>query len=214
MSWLSSIFTGSNPTLSGDINKLGQTGGFATGIGQQDTTAASGFWNSILSGDSSKVSQVLAPEISAAKTSAQQQNKTAAENGTRSGGTAASTAATNDKVHSDITNLTGNLTGAAASNLGSIGSNMLSTGLSAYGQQAQASQAQAQNWSNSLFGKAIGGVTGALTGKGLTSLLGGFGGGGGSASNSYQNLDIAQGIAQGGSIPNPSGFSNLTNMLS
>lgn len=113
----------------------------------------------MLSGDATKTSQVLAPQISAAKTSLQQDQKTAAQNGTRSGGTAASNNAAKDKIHSDITNLTGSLTGGAASTLLSSGSSLLGTALSANGQQAQLSQDQMANWQKSILGS---GITGAI----------------------------------------------------
>lgn len=155
MGWLSSLFSGSNETLSSDVKKTGQAADFATGLGEKNLTTSSDFWNKIMSGDSSKTSQVLAPQIGAAKTSANQQNKTNAEFGTRSGGTAASTAATNDKLHSDITSMVGDLTGKAASNLQSSGSSELSTGIQGLNQEANLSQEQVSNWSNSIFGKGL-----------------------------------------------------------
>jgi len=153
MGFAGSLFGGSNSTLSSDINKFGQIGDFATGMGEKNLTTSSNFWNSILSGDSSKQSQALAPQIGAAKQSAQQQNKTTAEMGTRSGGNAASNAGRSDKTRSDITGMIGQLTGNAASNLGSSGSSLLSQGASAYGQQVNASQQQMSNWQNSILGK-------------------------------------------------------------
>ncbi len=151
----SSLFGGANSTLSGDINKTGQAADFATGMGEKNLTTSSNFFNSILSGDSSKQSQALAPEIGAAKTSANQETKKNAQFGSRSGGTAASSAASTDKVHSDITGMIGDLTGKAASNLQSSGSSELSTGLQGLNQQASLSQDQLENWSNSIFGKGI-----------------------------------------------------------
>lgn len=159
MGFFSSLFGGQNENLNTDIGATGQIAGWATGQGQSDIGNASKFWNSILSGDSSKVSQALSPEIGAAKKSAQEQTKANSIFGTRSGGTAASNAATNDKVHSDITSLIGSLTNSSASNLGSIGSSLLGTGLSAYGQNAQLSQERMANWANSILGK---GITGAV----------------------------------------------------
>jgi len=108
---------------------LNSASGFATNLGESDLSASSDFMKSILSGNASQVTQALAPQISAAKVSNQQNNKTAAEFGTRSGGTAATTAASNDKTHADITNLIGSLTGGAASSLASSGSSLLSTGV-------------------------------------------------------------------------------------
>ena len=112
-----------------NYGNLTNASGFATNLGEKDLGASSKFMTDILSGDVGKITQALAPQIGAAKSSAQQQNKQNAEFGTRSGGTAASTAATNDKVHSDITNLIGKLTGGAASSLGSQGSGLLTTGI-------------------------------------------------------------------------------------
>ena len=112
-----------------NYGNLTNASGFATNLGEKDLGASSKFMTDILSGDVGKITQALAPQIGAAKSSAQQQNKQNAEFGTRSGGTAATTSATNDKVHSDITNLIAQLTGGAASSLGSQGSGLLTTGI-------------------------------------------------------------------------------------
>jgi hypothetical protein len=112
-----------------NYGNLTNAAGFATNLGEKDLGASSKFMTDILSGDVGKITQALAPQIGAAKSSAQQQNKQNAEFGTRSGGTAASTAATNDKVHSDITNLIGQLTGGAASSLSSVGDSLLGKGM-------------------------------------------------------------------------------------
>lgn len=156
--FLSSLFGGQNKTLSSAIGQYGTVAGQELGTGGKDTSQASDFWSGILSGDSSKAMQLLGPTISAAKTSAQQENKKNAEFGTRSGGTAASAATTDDKVHSDITNLTGKLAGDAASNLGSMGTNLLSMGTSTLGQQVGASQQQMANWAKSILGSSITGA--------------------------------------------------------
>lgn len=146
---------------------LTSASGFATGLGESDLTASSNFMQAILSGDPTKISQVLAPQISAEKTSAQQQNKTAAEFGTRSGGTAASTAATNDKVHSDITNLVASLTGGAASSLASTGSSLLSTGISGdatgFGEATQLQKQRASKIGD-IFSSGAGLASGILSG--------------------------------------------------
>lgn len=150
----------------------GQTSGFANDLGQKNATAGSGFFSSLLSGDATKTAQTLAPEISSAKTSLQQDQKKNATMGTRSGGTAASNNAAQDKIHSDITNLTGSLTGGAASTLLSSGSGLLSTALGGYNQQANMSQEQLSNWQGSLFGGALTG--GAAIGmKALGTAAGG-----------------------------------------
>lgn len=149
------LLGGSNTNLNTDIGATGQAASNLTGQGQSNLNSASTFWNSIVGGDATKQTQALSPEISAAKTSAAQTSKTNAQFGTRSGGTAAFAAAKNDKVHGYIANIVGNLTGQGASELGSLGSNEVSQGLSAYGQNAQLSQERLQNWSDSILGKGI-----------------------------------------------------------
>lgn len=160
ISFFGSLFGGQNETLSKDMNQMGQIGGFSTGLGEKNLGESSKFWSGLLSGDSSKVSQTLAPQIGQAKTSAQQETKTRSEFGNRSGGTAASNAMTSDKLHSDITSLIGNLTGKAADSLSSSGSSLLAQGQSAYGQQADLSEKQMQEWQQSIFGGAITGAAG------------------------------------------------------
>lgn len=150
------------------IGQFGQTGAKAIGQGQSYTNQAGNWYSSILSGDATKQAGALAPEIGAAKTSAQQQQKQNSIFGGRSGGTAASTSASNDKVHSDITNLLGSLTGSSAGALGSLGSNLLGQGLGALGQQQGAVQQRMENWSHSLFGKGLATATSAAEGYGLT----------------------------------------------
>ena len=172
MSWLTSLFAGQNKDLNTDIGATGAIAGNATSIGTKDLTTGSNWMNAIVSGDATKTAQALAPQISAAKTSAANSNKTAAMFGTRSGGTAASTAATTDKLHADITNLIGSLTGGAASGLANLGSSLLGQGLDAYKTQADLSQLRMQNWSDSILGKGI--TSGVAFGEsyGLNSLAG------------------------------------------
>lgn len=155
MGFWGSLFGGSNPTLNSDMKQFGQIGSFATNLGESDTSKSSNYWSSLLSGDASKSAKALAPQISASKVAGQQQNKTGAEQGTRSGGTAASTADTNDKTRGNITKLLGSLTSSAASSLSSQGSSAMNTGLSALTSQENASQQQMQNWSNSILGKGV-----------------------------------------------------------
>jgi hypothetical protein len=151
------LFGGSNPGLNQGIAKTSQIGDFATSLGESNLTAGTNFDKAIVSGDATKTMQALAPIVSAEKTSAAQSNKTAAEFGTRSGGTAASTAATTDKVHGDITNLIGSLTGNAANSLTSSGGNLLNQGESADVSSAQLSQQRFDNWKSSILGQGIAG---------------------------------------------------------
>jgi hypothetical protein len=154
-SFFSALFGGSSQNLNQNLGKTGQIAGFDTSLGESNATAGSDFNKAIVSGDATKTSQVLAPVISAAKTSNQQSQKTATEMGTRSGGTAASNNASSDKLHSDITNLTGSLTGKAADTLLSSGSTFLGQGEAANMDNANLGQQQYQNWMDSIAGKGI-----------------------------------------------------------
>ena len=194
MSFAGSLFGGSSPELNNLINQFGQTGTQQTGQGQSNENAASGFWNSILSGDSSKISQALSPEISAAKTSNAQTQKTNSIFGNRSGGTTASNAASGDKLHSDITNLIGSLTNSSASSLASLGSNQVSQGQSSLGQEQSAVNQQISNWQNSILGQGLGFATGKALGFGLNSLF--------NPSNNNQNNNNYGGIFNEGYDPN------------
>jgi hypothetical protein len=168
--FFSSIFGGSNPTLSKNIKQFGDIGSFATNMGESSLTAGTNFEQGILSGDATKVMQTLAPEISAGKKAAQEQNKTSAEMGTRSGGTTAGNAARDDTLHGQIVNLLGSLTGDAAKTLLSSGSTLLNQGTAAFQTQDAASQQQMENWSSSLFGKAMTSAASAAESFGLGKL--------------------------------------------
>jgi len=120
----------------------------------------------ILSGNAEQITQLLSPQISAEKKGVQQDQKTNAMMGTRSGGTAASNVASSDKVHSDITNLVGSLTGGAASGLTSVGSNLLGQGMSGaqagFGEATQMQQQRAAQI-NDIF-KSSAAVAGSVVG--------------------------------------------------
>ena len=161
MSFFGSLFGGSSPELNTLIGQYGSIGGQQTGTGQKNQNQAGDFFSSILSGDSSKTSQALAPAIDAAKKSTSQDQKTASMFGTRSGGTAASSAASADKTHGYIADLIGNLTSSSASNLASLGTSQVSTGLGALGQEQGAVAERIQNWNASILGH---GITGAVQG--------------------------------------------------
>lgn len=163
MGFFSSLFGGQNSSLDQLIPTYGKIGGQQTGQGQGYENQAGTFWSSLLSGDSSKISQALAPEISSAKTRASQDQKTSAMTGGRSGGTAAANASETDKLHSDITKLIGSLTNSSASSLANLGSTMVSTGLSSYQMQEQASQQQMENWKSSILGQGISGAANYAT---------------------------------------------------
>lgn len=171
MSFFGSLFGGSNPTINSAIPQYGSISDFGVGQGEKDVNQAGGFWSSILSGDPAKIGQVLGPQIQAIQGQGQQQKQTLAQFGNRSGGTNATSQRIGDTTRSNVNNLVGNLTGAAAGNLGSLGTNLLSQGTSALGDQLNASQTQMSNWSNSILGGLTGGLAGIL-GKAGTGALG------------------------------------------
>jgi hypothetical protein len=108
---------------------LQQQSGFASTIGEKDLTDVSSFLDAVLSGDSSRISQALAPEISAAKGRAQEQKESLAQFGNRSGGTTSAQAHIDEATQGDLTNMEGSLTDRAAGELGSLGSNALGMGI-------------------------------------------------------------------------------------
>jgi hypothetical protein len=168
MSFLGGIFTGSDPTLSGDIGTSGNIAGFGTTTGEGDIGAASGFDESLLSGNQGEESKLLAPEISNIQKQGQQQIQTAGEFGDRSGGTNASAQSNIDTQRSNVNNLISQLTGGAASQLGQLGTSSLGLGLNANQQQASESEQQLQNEQNSILGGLI--TSGVDTGAGLVGL--------------------------------------------
>lgn len=169
--FLGSVFGGQNKTLDSAIPQFGSISQYGVNTGESDINQAGGFWSSILSGDPTKIGQVLGPQIQAIQGQGQQQKQTLGQFGNRSGGTNAKAQTIGDTSRSEVNNLVGNLTGAAASNLGSMGQNLLSQGTSALGQQVQASQLQMQNWNNSILGGLAGGISSTL-GKAATGGLG------------------------------------------
>lgn len=171
-SFFSSLFGGANDTLSKTMGQTGDIAGYSSNLGQQNTSAGSGFFNSILSGDSAQIAKTLAPEISQMQQGGQQQKNATAQFGNRSGGNNAKTQGIDSGNRASLTNLIGGLQQGAASNLLSSGQNLLGTSLGALNQQAGMSQQQMQNWAGSLFGGALTGAAGI----GM-SALGGLAGG-------------------------------------
>ena len=161
MSFLGGLFTGSNPTLSSDIGQTGALAGFSSNLGQNDTSAASNYYQKLLSGDPAQIAQSLAPEISANAQQAQQQKQTMGEFGARTGGNTAAAANIDANSRANIINLIGQLMGGAASNLGNLGTQNLSMAGTDLARQGEMSQEQLQNQQNSILGQLIGGLTSA-----------------------------------------------------
>jgi len=155
MSFWSSLFGGSNPTLSKDIGQFGQIGSFATGLGEKNLSQSSNFMSSILSGDQSKIGGVLGPDISSIKGQGMQSKLGTSQFSNRGGGSNATMQAADDTSRASVNKMISSLLGSSASGLASSGSSLLGQGMQAYGQQAQLSQEQMQNWSNSILGRGI-----------------------------------------------------------
>lgn len=153
---------------------LGGLANFATSRGESDIASADNFWKAILSGDPSKISTVLGPLTSGINKRAQQQKKTAAEFGTRSGGTAAAQQESGDVVRSEYDTIISGLTGQAASALGASGSSLLAAGVSAHeGAFSEANTIQQQRAAklNDIF-KSITSIASAFVpGGGFGSLV-------------------------------------------
>lgn len=170
MSWFSSLFSGQNPTLNSTIGQSGQIAGYATGAGEGATSAGLNWMKDILSGDPTKTSQALTPEISAQQGQISQAAKQGAEFGTRSGGTASANASAQAQGRGNIINLVGGLQSGTAGNLAQTGQNLLTTGLGALNQQAEMSQQRMQNWSDSILGLGVTKTAGFGVGAGLSAL--------------------------------------------
>ena len=147
-------------------NKLTSSSDFATGLGESDLTASSNFMQGLLSGDPTKISTVLAPQTKAIQDRTQQAKDTTAQFAPRSGGTAATTANLGTEARSDIASLTGDLTGKAASTLGSEGAGLLSAGMSGniagFGEASELQQQKLAQFNDiiSSIAKTIAGIAG------------------------------------------------------
>ena len=158
---------------------LSGIGKFGTSAGEADISAANNFWTSILSGDPGKISQVLGPAISGINKRGQEEKKTLGEFGNRSGGTNAEAQSIDDTTRGAVTTMTSDLTGKAGSELGSLGTGLLNTGLSATSSAFDAAKVlhdQNQAKMNDIF-KSIASVAAAIPTGGMS--LGGLAGGGG-----------------------------------
>lgn len=161
-----------------NYNNLFSSSGFATGQGESDITSSDSFLQAILSGNNAQIMQLLAPQVNAAKTSGQQQQMSNSQFGNRSGGVASSNNAVNDSTRASIAGTVGNLTGTAASSLGSQGEGLLGMGMSGHQAgfgEAQTMQSQRASQWNDLF-NSIASTAGAVAGM---PGMGGGGGGGG-----------------------------------
>jgi len=169
--FFSGLFTGNSPGLSAAAGNAGNILGFGTNLGENDISAGSNFYNTLLSGDPTAIGRILGPQLSDIQQQGQQQIQTAAEFGNRSGGTNAAAQTNIDSQRQNAQQLISQLTGQAAGAVTNIGENALNTGLSATGLEGELAQQELQNQQNSILGGIFGGL-GGLAGKGIAGGLG------------------------------------------
>lgn len=114
----------------GATNTLQGYSGFAGSQGENLLSNSSAFINALLSGDSAKISQLLAPQISAIQGQGNQAKKTLSEFGTRSGGVTSQAGMIDDKSRAAVNDLISSLTRGSISEGASLGSNLLGQGMS------------------------------------------------------------------------------------
>lgn len=129
-------------------SQFGQLGNYDTGVGEGLTTAGTGFEENILSGDPSKIATSLAPEIGAQQSQLQQQELQNANFGNRSGGTNASTQASQGAARGNIIDLVGGLQSKTAGEAVSQGSGLLGEASTNIGNEA----GLAKDWRQSQVG--------------------------------------------------------------
>lgn len=159
MSFASAMFGGSNPNLNSAIPKAGAVSGQQLGLGTKLETQAGGWLTDIMSGDTTKVGQLLAPQTATAREQAGQAKNTMAQFGTRGGGTGAAAASIDATTRGNILNMIAGLTGGAVQTAGQMGENLIDTGMRALNMQVGFSQQQMSNWADSIFGKFLRNVT-------------------------------------------------------
>lgn len=152
MGFFSGIFGGSSPELNANIKNFGSQAGFASGIGEGDVTAASKWYNDILSGDPTKTAEAIAPETSAAQQTGQQEKNQLAEFAPRSGGTASAAAGIDEGERAMLIKLIGGEQSGAAGSLATLGTNEQGLALSDQQAQDQAAQQRMKNWSQGILG--------------------------------------------------------------
>lgn len=176
--FLNSIFTGSNPTLDKDQSQLGALAGYSSNTGQNATNADVGYQQGILSGDPAQVAKTLAPEIQTLQGQAQQNKNTVSQFGNRGGGMNAVMAGLDDATRAKLISLMGTLRQGAASNLGQIGTANLGMSANDAAMQAKIAQQQHENLMNSILGKGISGIGGAVSeglGNAASGIMGDLG---------------------------------------
>lgn len=164
MGFLDTLFTGNNDTLNKLQSNYGQQGGVATKLGTNDTSTASDFFHSILSGGGSKY---LAPQTDAYAKQGSGQLMNLSQFGNRSGGTNSEAQQVGDHTRASTNDLYSSLSSGAATGLENIGVQQQQLGLENEGQEDQVTQQIQQNQANSILGKGISSAVGAAESFGL-----------------------------------------------
>ena len=164
MSFLGSLFGGSNPTLNKQIGDMTSLAGNATSTGLGDLNTASSFFRDILNNGGKKV---LAPQISSIQKQGGQQLNTLFQFGNRGGGTNATAQTVGDRTRAGVNDLVASLTSGAASGVAGVGENLLNAGVDASKTAVSYSQQQMQNWMDSILGKGLSTSAGYGLGKAL-----------------------------------------------
>ena len=161
----------------GATNALTGESGFAGTTGEGLVGNSSAFLNALMSGNQADISKLLAPQIGAISSQANQKTQTNAEFGSRSGGTNASNQNTMDTARGNVNDMVSGLTSGAIGTGLSTGAGLLSSSMggfsAAFNQQQQMQNQRANQW-NDIF-NSVAGIAGGVAG----GFGGGFGGGGG-----------------------------------
>jgi len=139
----------------------------AANAGLGDINESTDFMSAILSGDPTKIGQVLGPQIRAIQGQGQQQKQTGSQFGNRGGGTNASNQTIDDKTRGGINDLISSLTGTSLTGLASTGTNLLNAGMSGFGtafNEATTLQGQKAAQVNDIFSSVGNTVSGAVGG--------------------------------------------------
>lgn len=156
---------------------------WASNEGMKDITASTDFMKAILSGDPTKIGQVLGPQIKAIQEQGVQQKATNTQFHNRGGGTNATNQRIGDNTRSSVNDLISSVTGTAVSGLNSTGTSLFSAGQSGF--ETSFNQAKTMHDENmakwdDIF-KSIGSVASGVAGmpgvsKGLSQGLNAFAG--------------------------------------
>ena len=143
--------------------------------------AGSDYWNSLLKGDKTKMAAAVAPEASAARSSADAQKKQMANMGTaRTGGTNAQAQTIDDNVRAQINQMLFSIRPEAAKEVESIGAQQISQMLQALGIGESAigtlggqasSQVQADNANKAAMWSALIGGAADIATAGVSGMM-------------------------------------------